>query len=67
MVAVGAEDEEREAVFDDLSSVTDQSVLIPREEAAAESWEELRHVSLTHPSLPSLPHKMLVLLTLGSR
>lgn len=39
-----------EQQFDSLCSVSDQSVLIPREEAAAQSWEELRTVSLSGSS-----------------
>ncbi len=36
--------------FDDLTTVSDQSVLIPKEEAAVQSWEELRkvHVTVSH-------------------
>ncbi len=30
--------------FDQLTTVCDQSVLIPREEAAVQSWEDLRKV-----------------------
>ena len=38
------EDLDKEQQFDQLTTVSDQSVLIPREEAAAQSWEELRKV-----------------------
>ena len=33
-----------EQIFDDLTSVSDQSVLIPQQEPAVESWDELRKV-----------------------
>lgn len=50
-----------EQQFDSLCSVSDQSVLIPQEEAAAQSWEELRTVSLhvisPFLSLTPLPQK----------
>ena len=36
--------ETSEYCYDKLGSVSDQSVLIPREEAAVQSWEELRTV-----------------------
>lgn len=39
-------EEDEEQQFDQLTTVSDQSVLIPREEAAAQSWEELRKVRL---------------------
>lgn len=32
--------------FDELATVSDKSVLIPREEEAVQSWEELRKVKL---------------------
>lgn len=35
-----------EQEFDSLCSVSDKSVLIPKEEAASQSWEELKSVSL---------------------
>ena len=42
-----SKDEAIDQQFDSLSSVSDQSVLIPKEEAAAQSWDELRTVSVS--------------------
>ncbi len=39
--------EKEQEPFDDLTTISDQSVLIPREEAAVQSWEELKHVCCT--------------------
>ena len=33
--------------FDELLTISDKSAMIPQEEPASQSWEELRTVSLT--------------------
>ena len=52
------EDEEQQ--FDQLTTVSDQSVLIPREEAAAQSWEELRKVRSLNSCVAEQYHALIL-------